>query len=215
MLVSVNDLTIFMDVQFSLRQQDAAEFVLEGLQGELEAYLRRPVEPTEFEEEYRIESQFTGIPMSTFLSNGLHSDSFQQDYPAATATSHSMPPHTLYLRNTPVISVEEINIRNSMSASTTVLVEEQDYIVRRFGVDVFNTAADDLITVKYHAGLNGSSLPVFKLMILRAATREMQNMHDDVVGVKDLNPRNVAVAEVGFTDRELLAVKKFKRVRVA
>ena len=28
---------------------------------------------------------------------------------------------------------------------------------------------------------------IFKLMILRAATREMQNMHDDVVGVKDLN----------------------------
>ena len=52
-------------------------------------------------------------------------------------------------------------------------------------------------------------------MILRAATREMQNMHDDVVGVKDLNTRNVAPLETGFTDRELMALKRYRRVRVA
>lgn len=218
MLVSVNDLTVFMDVQFSMRQQDAAEFVLEGLQGELEAYLRRPVEPTEFEEDYRIESQFTGIPMSTFLSGntyGSYGDSWPGDYPASTATSHSMPPQTLYLRNTPVVSVEEVSIKPVMSASVIVLVDEQDYMVRKFGIDIFNASADDLVTVKYHAGIDGSALPLFKLMILRAATREMQNMHDDVVGVKDLNARNVATLDVGFTDRELLSVKRYKRVRVA
>ena len=52
-------------------------------------------------------------------------------------------------------------------------------------------------------------------LILRAATREMQNMHDDVVGIKDLEPRNVAPMETGFTERELLSVKKYRRVRVA
>jgi hypothetical protein len=56
---------------------------------------------------------------------------------------------------------------------------------------------------------------MFKLMILRAATREMQNMHDDVVGVKDLNTRNVAPLETGFSDRELASVRKYRRVRVA
>jgi len=52
-------------------------------------------------------------------------------------------------------------------------------------------------------------------MILRAATREMQNMHDDVVGIKDLEPRNVAPMETGFSERELLALKRYRRVRVA
>jgi len=52
-------------------------------------------------------------------------------------------------------------------------------------------------------------------MILRAATREMQNMHDDVVGVKDLNPRNVAVAETGFLEKELSVLKTFRRRRIS
>ncbi len=42
MLVSVQDLVTYMDISLSLRQQDAADIVLSGLQSELEAYLRRP-----------------------------------------------------------------------------------------------------------------------------------------------------------------------------
>lgn len=89
------------------------------------------------------------------------------------------------------------------------------YTVRRYGIDVFNIVADDTVTVTYEAGLDGDSIPVFKLLILRAATREMQNMHDDVVGIKDLEPRNVAPLETGFSDRELMSIKKYKRSRVA
>ena len=55
---------------------------------------------------------------------------------------------------------------------------------------------------------------MFKLMILRAATREMQNMHDDVVGVKDLNPRGVSVSETGFMENELIAIKRHARRRI-
>jgi hypothetical protein len=90
-----------------------------------------------------------------------------------------------------------------------------NYTVRRYGIDVYNMVADDILTVTYEAGLDGEAIPVFKLLILRAATREMQNMHDDVVGVKDLNPRGVAPMETGFTERELLSVKKHKRIRIA
>ena len=63
--------------------------------------------------------------------------------------------------------------------------------------------------------MNGNEVAIFKLLILRAATREMQNMHDDVVGIKDLDTRNVGPLETGFTDRELMSIKSFKRVRVA
>jgi hypothetical protein len=62
--------------------------------------------------------------------------------------------------------------------------------------------------------LDGENLSLFKLFILRAATREMQNMHDDVVGVKDLNPRNVAPLETGFTEKELLALRRYRRRRI-
>jgi hypothetical protein len=51
-------------------------------------------------------------------------------------------------------------------------------------------------------------------MILRAASREMQNMHDDVVSVKDLNTRNTGPLVTGFLDSELMAVRKYRRVRV-
>jgi hypothetical protein len=69
--------------------------------------------------------------------------------------------------------------------------------------------------VTYTAGLDGTNIPVFKLMILRAATREMQNMHDDVVGIKDLESRNVAPMQTGFLETELVALKKFRRNRIA
>jgi hypothetical protein len=52
-------------------------------------------------------------------------------------------------------------------------------------------------------------------MILRAASREVQNMHDDVVGIKDLSAREVAIAEVGFLEKELMAVKRWRRNRIA
>ena len=69
--------------------------------------------------------------------------------------------------------------------------------------------------VDYEAGLAGENIKMFKLMILRAATREMQNMHDDVVGIKDLETRNVAPLETGFLEKELLAVKRWRRNRIA
>jgi hypothetical protein len=52
-------------------------------------------------------------------------------------------------------------------------------------------------------------------MILRAATREMQNMHDDTVGMKDLTTRNVAPLETGFLEKELNAIKAYRRRRIA
>ena len=65
----------------------------------------------------------------------------------------------------------------------------------------------------YTAGLDGASIPQLKLTILRAASRELQNLHDDVVGLKDLTTRDVASNETGFLDSELLRLKRHRRVR--
>ena len=103
----------------------------------------------------------------------------------------------------------------SPSAVATSQVAERDYIVRDFGIDLFNVIGNDRVTVTYTAGLDGVNIKAFKLLMLRAATREMQNMHDDVVGLKDLETRNVAPLDTGFTERELMSVKRYRRVRVA
>jgi hypothetical protein len=39
-------------------------------------------------------------------------------------------------------------------------------------------------------------------------------MHDDVVGIKDLNSRNVAPLETGFLEKELNAMKTYRRRRI-
>ena len=92
---------------------------------------------------------------------------------------------------------------------------ERDYVTRDYGIDLFNAFANDRIEVTYTAGLDGPNIKAFKILMLRAATREMQNMHDDVVGLKDLTTRNVAPLETGFSDRELFTLRKYRRVRVA
>lgn len=362
LLVSVSDLSTYMDITFSLRQQDAAEFVLEGLQSELEAYLRRPITLQSFSEEYTLPSDHVGMPTASFFYNSSLDTT-------NTPLTYINPPTTLAFRNSPVTSVTSVMVKNygdsgtymgeaiertatvtnvttsgtnatfttssahkftrgqyvsisgmipdtyncssvqidlinsttsftinlgsnlgtygssitavdpvtpsasyaryttssahglsvgslvtisgllptayngdyevvavpstttfTVSNTSAAAVTDQsgtvktrgtavatgnDYIVRRFGIDFFRGYANDTVVVDYEAGLDGTEIGIFKLLILRAATREMQNMHDDVVGVKDLEPRNVAPLETGFSERELMSVKKYRRNRVA
>lgn len=90
-----------------------------------------------------------------------------------------------------------------------------DYTVHRYGVELYRGFPNDVVSITYTGGLDGSAIKMFKLMILRAASREVQNMHDDVVGLKDLNTRNVAPLETGFLEKELAAMKAYKRRRIA
>ena len=90
-----------------------------------------------------------------------------------------------------------------------------DYTVHRYGIELYRGFPNDVVSITYTGGLDGSAIKMFRLMILRAATREVQNMHDDVVGMKDLNTRNVAPLETGFLEKELVAMKSYKRRRIA
>lgn len=209
MLATITELERYMDIKFNNRQQHAAEYVLEGLQSELESYLRRPVEVGNFTETYRVESTNVGIPTSSFFyDTTIGTDEKPQTF--------LQPPYTVYLRNSPVTSVSSLTVTAPTPGATAeTLVNNQDYIVRRYGIDVYRTFANDLITVTYSAGLAGDGIKHFKLLILRAASREMQNMHDDVVGIKDLETRNVGPLVTGFTPEELNSVRRWRRVRVA
>lgn len=213
MIVSVNDVKTYMDIKLSARQEDAAEMILAGLQSELEAFLRRPIEVEEFTEEIRLDSGHLGVPMGTFLTanDNTYNSSFTTS-PRNDMTTWATPPPAIYFRNTPIVSISEVKVK-PLFGTEKILQEEVDYVTRKYGIDYYYGWSDDLITVTYTAGLDGASIPVFKLLILRAASREMQNMHDDVVGVKDLNTRNVGPVVTGFLDSELSSVRKYRRVR--
>lgn len=284
MLVSATDLAIYMDVKFSLRQLDAADYVLEGLQSELEAFLRRPVNVAEITEQHVIPSYFQGVPATSFFYD-------QSLNTTDSGMNYIQPSVVLSLRNTPVVSVKSVSIRNlsqvpiflaeatmrtatitAASQSGTVVTftaanqftkgqrvviasvtpsvynksafeitavtsttfsvggyptglaaytsggtataTGNDYVVHRYGIELFRGFPNDTVEVVYSGGLDGETIKMFKLFILRAATREMQNMHDDVVGIKDLTTRNVAPLETGFTEKELLALRRWRRRRI-
>jgi hypothetical protein len=209
-LVTRADLKTYMDIDLTLRQEDACDMILSGLQSELETYLGRKIEAASVTEVHVLDSTHVGVPMGSFFYNTDGYDTGSQPL------TYTHPPSTIYLRESPVNSITSVKLTPVSPGSTQVtLTEGTEWVGRRFGVDVYRGYANDSIEIIYNAGLAGASIPTFKLMILRAATREMQNMHDDVVGLKDLETRNVAPLETGFTDRELLAVKRHRRVRVA
>jgi hypothetical protein len=198
-----------MDIRLSNRQEEAAEFVLEGLQSELEAYLRRPIEVQSYTEEHVMDNNHVGVPMSSFLYD--YDDIGSQEF-----MNVAQPPVTVYLDNSPVVTVDSVSIVHPSAPNEEIAqVEGRDFVVRRYGLDLYTAFANDKVIVEYTAGLDGGNIKMFKLMILRAASREIQNMHDDVVGIKDLETRNVAPLETGFLEKELMAVKRWRRHRIA
>ena len=61
------DLKTYMDIEFSLRQQDAADMIIAGLQSELETYLGRKIEAANFTEDYILDSNHLGVPETSFF----------------------------------------------------------------------------------------------------------------------------------------------------
>jgi len=209
MIVSVIELERYMDIKLTNRQLHAAEYVLEGLQSEIESYLRRPIEVNSFSEIYNVESNHYLVPNTSFFYN-YSLDKTQQNI------EDLQPPYTLYLKNSPVLAVESLTAASSRPGSTIqTLVNGLDFVVRKYGVDIYRVFSNDTINITYTAGVDGPQIKMFKLLILRAASREMQNMHDDVVGIKDLETRNTAPLVTGFTAEELSSMKRWRRYRVS
>lgn len=207
MLVSVDELVRYMDIRFSNTQEDAAGYVLQGLQHELESFIRRPIEVLTQEEQHVIQGTMIGMPTSSFFYDA------SIDTTLNTGFFMVQPPVTIYLRNTPVVSVDTLTL-TSPDGTPQAQEEGRDFVVQRYGVDLFRGYPNDIVTINYSGGLDGETISVFRLMILRAAAREMQNMHDDVVGIKDLNPRDVAPMQTGFLDSELRVLKRYKRMMI-
>ena len=207
MLATVDDLSDYMDLRFTNRQTDAAELVLAGLQSELETFLRRPVEPQEFTEHYVVPEDYLLISASAYFYDRTLDT-------AGSIEPMVQPPYQLHLRNSPVIAVDRVRMKGRLDTSWRLLEQGRDYIVTRWGIDTWVAFQHDEFEIDYRAGLSGDSIPYLKLLILRAASREMQEQTDDVVGLKNLETREVRSETVGFTDRELAMVKRYKRKQI-
>ena len=207
MLVSIDELTRYMDIKLTARQEDAATYILEGLQSEIESYIKRPIEVAQYTETHVIQATMVGMPTSSFFYDA------SLDTTLNMGVSVTQPPVTIYLRNTPVVSVTSVILTNTNN-DTSTQVFGIDYVTQRYGIDCYRGYPNDVVTVTYTGGLDGDAIKVFRLMILRAASREMQNMHDDVVGIKDLNTRNVAPMQTGLLDSEMMILKRYKRRQI-
>ena len=203
MLVSVAELAAYMDRSLTNRQEDNAATVLQGVQAEVEVELNRPVEVREFVEDYIVEDTYSPIWSSSYF--------YDRTLDRADGLSrYVMPPYMLSLRNSPVVSVQSVVlIPMGNPAGTFTLVNGTHYVVRRWGLDVFAAGRNDTLTVTYTAGLPENNL--VRQVILRAAAREMQNMTDDVLGLKDFQNRGATVADIGLTDADRKALRRLRR----
>ena len=210
-LATVADLKKYMDITFSNTQEEAAQMILTGLEADLEHYIGRPVTAAAFSETYVAEANYTGSSAYSFFYD------YNIDRTLTTVTDVTKPPYVVYTRQTPIVSVASVTVQGQTDSSATTQTVGNDYVVRRYGIDMFRVNDNDKIVINYTAGLDSTAdnTSALKLVILRAASREVQNLHDDVVGMKDLTTRNVAPVETGFTPEELNSVKRWRRVRVA
>ena len=210
-LVTISDLTKYMDITLSNTQSDAAQFVLDGLEADLEHYIGRPVTAASFAETHVAPANYSGSSQYSFFYD------YNLDRTGSAVQDVTKPPFVLYTRRSPVVSVASLTVQGQSDSSATTQTVGTDYVVRRYGVDMFTVQDSDIIVVNYTAGLDATedNTSALKLIILRAASREVQNLHDDVVGMKDLTTRNVAPMITGFTPEEMVSVKRWRRIRIA
>lgn len=210
-LVTISDIKKYMDISFSNTQEDAAQMIIDGLEADLEHYIGRPVSAASFSESHVAPANYSGSSAYSFFYD------YNIDRTQTAVTDVTKPPYILYTRRSPVVSVESLTIQGQTESSATAQTVGEHYVVRRYGVDMFNVQDNDKIVITYTAGLDATNdnTSALKLIVLRAASREVQNLHDDVVGMKDLTTRNVAPVQTGFTEEELNSVKRWRRVRVA
>ena len=210
-LVTTSDLKKYMDITFSNTQEEAAQMIVDGLEADLEHYIGRPVTAASFSESHVAPANYSGSSQYSFFYD------YNLDRTGTAIQDVTKPPFVLYTRRSPVVSVASLTVQGQSDSSATAQTVGTDFVVRRYGVDMFTVQDNDIIVINYTAGLDASAdnTTALKLIVLRAASREVQNLHDDVVGMKDLPTRNVAPLTTGFTEEEMNSVKRWRRVRVA
>lgn len=215
-LTPVDDLRNYMDrKEFNSREAKSAQMIIDGLEGMMQRILRRPITVTSLSEDFTVDGLYNTIPISTEFQNAtLDTSSFPyvtSELNASTSPYVAVQQPFLLELKSPVTNVTNVTING------TVAVVNQDYVVRRFGLDMYAVSANDLVHVDYSAGWSWASYPELQLLILRAASREMTLMVDDTYGIKDLETfsRHIVIPVPGFNQVEMDFLKSIRRRNIA
>lgn len=209
MPITVRELSSYMDRDLTNRQQDSATIVINGIHAEIESFLGRPIGVRSFTETFI-------VPDDNYWasSENVYSDT-------ALDTTNSIvrtlsPPYTYHTDQAPIVSVTSVTLYQISSTtpySTAIVLQEGNrYINRKWGIDVFQVWSGDKVTIVYTAGIVANNH--IKQVALRACAREMQNMTDDVVGLKDFQNRQATIQEIGITDAEKRGLDRYRRKQI-
>lgn len=211
MIVSFEELKTYTAIpEWSQAAEDGAVLILEGLQAELEAYLRRPIETETFTERYVIQYPNTVQATTT--------DWFSTYIPTTGITVYTVDgPVSVPFRNSPVLDISAVGTFCHTSGSVTALERGSGWVQQRWGIDLYGALPGVTYQVSYTAGLawdKPSALKVFKLLILRAAAREAQNLYDVNVGKQSFEGDAQTALPIGFSAAELDSVRRYRRQRI-
>lgn len=131
--------------------------------------------------------------VEAFLNRPIEPETFTE---MATVDSHGW----IIPKKTPVISVSSVIMNNAPVTGWRL----GDY-------GVYIGAPGGYVTLTYTAGLTGADAAMIRLTVLRVASREMQNRHDDTLSVKDLGTHDVAPLPEGLQDEDRARIQRFRR----
>lgn len=163
MIVTTQMLRDYMSgIDLASFQEQAAEYILQGIQADLERYLSRSLEPQTVTE---------NVPVN-------------ED--GSVKTNHH-----------PIRSIPEGSAYYLYGGRLWVLGLYSNQAVTLFGLGM-HYMEEEWITVTYTYGLDATiagdvnnDYADVRLAIMRVASREMTNRHDDTLSVKGLNTENV------------------------
>lgn len=180
-ILTYDDLEIYMGKTFTDAQQDAAMSIIAALEAELEYYLNRPLGARAYADE-----------------------------------EHKLVPgqRQIFLRHAPVQSVTSFYVG---MPGEEVEQNVEDFDIFPWGIDnirIAGTGNQALVT--YTAGMTSSDTVALERVLYTASAREMSKFLIDAQGLSRLKVEGTDYVfpdggEGGFTERELNAVKRFKR----
>lgn len=196
-LVSVDELVGYMsNIKLGAGQYQAAEYVLEGVEAEIEAFIGRPLKTgPRTETTYMTDAnagfiRLAGTPVTSVESVSILGQTLNTD-------AYQIAPGGLYLLM-PYLNTPALFITSGPSGITTP--------IDPIGVPIL---------VSYTGGLPPDAVRLLRIEILRIAAKEMTNRHDDTLSVKGTERNDkTPVLPYGLTDEARTRLSRFKR-RVA
>ena len=205
-VVTVDELQAYMaGLKMKAVEKNAAALILDGVQGELETYLYRAIEPRHVREVAICDFRGVVILSRTPVSRILKVSS--------VASNTALP----------------LGVFDPGSVPEIPDIQTHDYVPTGDGLELLAAGGIDVggaegtrWIVEYIAGggtFMSTAMPQMKLAILRVAAREAQQMFDDTRGLRDTTQSEpvdpLPVPHKGWLDDELARFSRYKRRVVA